>query len=221
MKNVTIRRGRPDDARDFSRLVLYTTPRPRFLLHLFGRRAKHVMKKMFRHPRNFFSFEHSYILEVNGETAGMALSYDHDEMKKESLRVCFLVLRYLKWQIFPRLVYLLKAMRNIGRVEKGESYLSNIAVYPKFRGKGIGTRLIEKIEREAANAGSRRLALDVSIRNERAINLYERLGHTVECTLPVFNVGDEEFSFFKMSKDVSSDKRRQPQRQEEAFQKQY
>ncbi|MFH1305745.1 MAG: GNAT family N-acetyltransferase [Candidatus Omnitrophota bacterium] len=178
------------------------------------------MRKMFRHSGNFFSFEHSYILEVNGETAGMALTYNHEEMRNEKLRVCFLVLRYLRWRIFPRVINLLKAMQNIGRVEKGESYLSNIAVYPRFRGQGVGTRLIEAVENEAVHAGSRRLALDVSVRNERAINLYERLGHTVECTLPVFNVGDEEFSFFKMSKDVFSDKRRQPQRQEEAFQKQ-
>jgi len=80
--------------------------------------------------------------------------------------------------------------------------LANIAVYPKYRGLGFGTKLFGVIEEEARKTGSKKIALDVEIYNEKAIRLYERLGYKIEQKSPVFKIRDKIFEFFKMSKEI-------------------
>lgn len=55
-------------------------------------------------------------------------------------------------------------------------YLEDIYINEKYRGRGIGERLISKVARIAAERGSERLDLLVLDWNERAMKFYERLG---------------------------------------------
>ena len=144
MNNLTVRRGRIEDAKDFSRLILYSTHG--YLLRLFGRRARSVAAGLFSHRRNTFSFENSYFIEVNGRVAGMALAYDY-AVKRETIRNNLLVLKYMKLSIFRRLSRLVKAASATGRISPDEHYLSGIAVYPKYRGLGFGRALMEAVEK--------------------------------------------------------------------------
>jgi ribosomal-protein-alanine N-acetyltransferase len=61
------------------------------------------------------------------------------------------------------------------------THLLNLAVHPKFRGKGIGTRLLHKAidELKASEHGSRFLTLEVRESNLPAINLYKKFGFEV------------------------------------------
>ena len=63
---------------------------------------------------------------------------------------------------------------------KGNIYLVNAAVAATERGKGIGTRLFDEVEKYARLRGSRRVELEVFSRNDAAIRLYKRLGYEVE-----------------------------------------
>ena len=202
MRDITIRRGTPEDAVHFSRLVVFTARR--HLLHLFGPRVRTVMKGFFQHPRNFFSFEYSYFIEVNGEVAGMALLYNYAQKQKDTFRVYFLVLRYLKLQVFARLRHLLKSARFLEHISRDETYLSNVAIYPHFRGLGFGTRLLETIEKEAGRTGSKKMVLDAASDNKGAIRLYERLGYSVERKLPAFKLRNKRFEAIKMAKNIES-----------------
>ncbi|MFD3659156.1 GNAT family N-acetyltransferase [Streptomyces sp. NPDC058659] len=58
----------------------------------------------------------------------------------------------------------------------GELVMDGIAVAPGHRGAGIGTMLLREITAVAAEAGSRRIRLDVIDVNPRARALYERHG---------------------------------------------
>lgn len=198
--NYVIRKGKTEDAQDFSTLFLITAPT--FFPYLFGSDVKNAIENLFRHTRNWFSFEHSYFIEVSGEIAGMALIYNYEQKKKENLRTSLLILKYLKWSIFAQLTYLLKSLHIVGQITESECYLNNIAVYPKYRGLGFGAKLFGVIEEEARKTGSKIIALDVEIYNEKAIRLYERLGYKIEQKSPVFKIRDKIFEFFKMSKDI-------------------
>ena len=200
METITIRRGRPEDAGHFSRLSLFSAPS--FLLHLFGHRVRSYLKNFFRHTRNFFSFEYSYFIEVNGETAGMALLYDYTQKKRNGLLAHLLVLKYLKFGVFPRLKSLLKSAELLDRIAERESYLGNVAIYPRFRGFGFGSRLLKKAEEEAGKAGNRRMVLHAEINNTKAIRLYERLGYRIEEKLPEFKIRGTIFESFKMVKNL-------------------
>lgn len=58
----------------------------------------------------------------------------------------------------------------------GEGYIYNVAVRDKYRGQGIGLRMLEELVAEAAGRGITSLTLEVRRSNEPAIQLYKKLG---------------------------------------------
>ena len=69
-----------------------------------------------------------------------------------------------------------------GRFRKfrGNAYIASVSVSERYRGKGVGTRLLAKAEEYARKRGARRLELEVFSKNKGAYELYERLGWEVE-----------------------------------------
>jgi ribosomal-protein-alanine N-acetyltransferase len=63
-----------------------------------------------------------------------------------------------------------------------EIHINNVALRPKFRGRGIGTALLHHVLTEARNLGARRATLEVRASNEGARRLYDRLGFYVAGT---------------------------------------
>lgn len=203
MDNITIRKGKPEDAQEFSELALLTGPE--FLPALFGSESnvRNVMKGSFQHIRNTFSYEHSHFIEANGQIAAMALAFTYDQMRREQLRTMLFILRYLKLSFLTQIIYLYRSSQILVQITEGDSYLAHIAVYPKFRSLGLGTKLLEVLEEEARAAGSKRMVLDAETDNEKAIQLYERLGYTIERKSPILRIRDKGFEFFKMSKNIA------------------
>lgn len=63
------------------------------------------------------------------------------------------------------------------KLEKDSSYyIMGVAVFPEYRGKGIGTRFLELAEGKALGYGLSQLSLIVFEQNEGAKRLYERHG---------------------------------------------
>jgi len=58
--------------------------------------------------------------------------------------------------------------------------LSDIAVLPKLQGKGFGSALISHCINYALSEGKPNVNLDVETHNQRALNLYTRLGFHVQ-----------------------------------------
>ena len=66
----------------------------------------------------------------------------------------------------------------LARGAGGAMWIGLIEVHPDWQGKGIGTRVIEWLDEEAARAGD---AMTLRVRHgNRARGLYERLGFVVE-----------------------------------------
>lgn len=63
-------------------------------------------------------------------------------------------------------------------LDRGSMFLNAVAVAGNYRGNGIGTRLIERAEARALEAGLPRLSLHVWVDNVPAIRLYKRHGFT-------------------------------------------
>lgn len=57
-----------------------------------------------------------------------------------------------------------------------EGEITNVAVAPLYRRRGIAKMLMEKLMDEAFNRGIRQIALEVRVSNEGAIQLYTQLG---------------------------------------------
>lgn len=58
-------------------------------------------------------------------------------------------------------------------------YLDDLSVTERYRGRGIGTRLIREAEAYARKIGIRRIIFHVEKRNTSAYRLYERLGYSI------------------------------------------
>lgn len=61
-------------------------------------------------------------------------------------------------------------------VSLDESEITNVAVAPGARRRGIGTLLLEEIKKQALLRSVRRIVLEVRISNADAIRLYEKSG---------------------------------------------
>jgi ribosomal protein S18 acetylase RimI-like enzyme len=198
MDNIIMRQGRSEDAQDFSQLILISSTT--FFHSLFTSDSAKIMRKLFQKPGNLFSFEHSHFIEVDDKIAGMVLGYNWAQKSQEELYTGLLMVKYLKWNFFARIFYFLKAQDIVGKVSENEYYLSNIAVYPEFRGLGLGTKLLSEIERESKKSRDKKIVLDVETNNKRAIKLYERIGYIIESRMPSLEINKETFEFFRMSK---------------------
>ena len=199
MDNVVIRKGRPEDAEHFSELVLFAVPE--ILPYAFGSNTKDIMKNLFRDTGNFWSFEHTHFVEVDGEVAGMALGYSYRQRKQEEVRTGELVVRYLGGTSYAELPDP-RIMGITEQIEEDEYYFMYLAMYPRFRGLGFGTKLFGLIEEEARKAGYRKVVFDVETDNTEAIKLYERLGYSIANRSLVVETSVKNFEFFKMSKEI-------------------
>jgi ribosomal protein S18 acetylase RimI-like enzyme len=61
----------------------------------------------------------------------------------------------------------------------GSYYVSAMALFPEYRGKGLGTRMLEIAREKARQSRCREVSLLVFSQNERAVSLYERSGFEV------------------------------------------
>jgi len=199
MDKVVIRKAGPEDAEHFSRLVLIAVPE--LLPYFFGSNTKDILKNLFQDTGNYWSYEHAYFVEVDGDIAGMALGYSYRQRKQEEERTGELVVKYLEGSSHeelpnPRVAEITE------KIEENEYYFMYLAVYPKFRRLGIGTKLFAVIEEEARKTGYNRVVFDVETDNTEAIKLYKRLGYSIVNRSPVVETSVKNFEFFKMGKDI-------------------
>jgi len=64
------------------------------------------------------------------------------------------------------------------------AYLHSFRVRPAMRGYGLGTRLMNHIEKDMLKRGFREITLNVAEDNEGALRLYKRLGYSVIKRIP-------------------------------------
>ena len=202
MQDIRVRRGKPEDAQDFSELVVLTSPT--LFPALFGPTVKSLMKKIFKHRRHYFSFDRSYFIEVDGKTAGMAQLHKRIPGNKEKTRLSLLLLKYLNWRFPTKITKLLRSERVMCLATGKDCYLSNVGVYPEFRGQGLGTKLLGAVEEEVKSIGKKKIVLKAETHNKRAISLYERLGYSIDERAPALKLKKNRIESFVMSKSVTS-----------------
>jgi ribosomal protein S18 acetylase RimI-like enzyme len=201
MDKITIRKGRPEDAEDFFRLINFTAPE--YFQEIFGSDAGRVLEGLFGHTGNIFSFEHSYFMEIGGEVAGMTLFYDDEEKNKGIVRFVLFLIGYMRFKFFTHLPSLLKFGSIFARTRTGDLYSSNTAIYPKFRRRGLGEKLFGLSEKEARSRGLKRVVVDVKAGNYDAIKLRKKLGYEVEAALPILNIKGKTFEYLRLVKYLS------------------
>lgn len=197
MKNIFIRKGKIDDKDDFIKLIIYTGEE--LFTSIFGKNVRDILKKIYLNKKNQFSYEFTYFAIYENRVAGMMLSYSYDNLIKTSLNTGFLLIKVMRLNFFKILKNLIKSFFKLSKLNKDEFYISNIAVYPEYRGLGIGKELLKFAENIARSKKLKKLSLDVEKENYNAINFYKRFGYKIERGFSLI-LGKKIFNFYRMSK---------------------
>ncbi|MBU2484050.1 MAG: GNAT family N-acetyltransferase [Alphaproteobacteria bacterium] len=89
-----------------------------------------------------------------------------------------------------------------GSCEKADDFITDLWVLPEYKGRGIGTALLDKIESGIRQRGYSAARLDTHARNIGAIRLYKRLGYRVKTYFVTYSEPlDEDIDKVEMIKE--------------------
>ncbi|MDE3066080.1 MAG: GNAT family N-acetyltransferase [Verrucomicrobiota bacterium] len=89
--------------------------------------------------------------------------------------------------------------------EAGVMKLHKLYLSPELQGRGLGSRLLQHVERQVGRLGTHRLILSVNKRNARAIAAYRRNGFVVAKSVVTDIGGGFVMDDYIMAKDVPGD----------------
>lgn len=124
-------------------------------------------RKRYEREGSAFSYENCIVVEREGLIVGMLVAFP--------------------MYVDPSAVEDDPVLAPYSKLEQEDSYyICGMAIFPKFREQGIGTRLLSLAEQHAAEKGFRKLSLIVFEQNTGAKRLYERSGYAEVAREPVY-----------------------------------
>jgi ribosomal protein S18 acetylase RimI-like enzyme len=161
------RRARRDDAMAMAELVNFAGENlPFYLWSKLAAPGQDVWefgRLRAQRDEGAFSYRNTVIVEAeDGQVAGCLLGYLLPERPEP---------------ISPDLPAMFVSLQELENLAPGTWYVNVLALYPQFRGQGLGTRLLGLADRIAEDAGSGGLSIIVSDTNAGARRLYERCGY--------------------------------------------
>ena len=179
--SITTRPAQPVDARPVSLLIYDTFPKMATYVFGLGNATRAVMRfeTLFALKGHRFSYQHTEIITAGDRVVGMFIAYPGKDLmglKWQTVRVLF-----KQYTFFEKLQLIKRGLPIIFIQEaaKDEFLLSNLAVKKGQRSQGIGTQILSHVEAKARHAGYRKLALLVTMDNQKARKFYERHGFRV------------------------------------------
>jgi ribosomal protein S18 acetylase RimI-like enzyme len=110
-----------------------------------------------------FSYRNAVVGEIDGRVAALLLGYRLAEP--------------YELPDFASLPPMVQPLLELEAKAPGSWYVNALAVFPEFRGCGIGTTLLARAEELARETRAARLSIIVADQNEGAKRLYERTGY--------------------------------------------
>ncbi|MBL1227785.1 GNAT family N-acetyltransferase [Enterococcus sp. BWB1-3] len=130
-----------------------------------------ILEEAIADPVYRYGYTRGLVYEQNGEVAGIAFGYpaeDEPVIDKPLAQI-------LKKFGFNENTQLFVDVETL----PGEWYLDTISVSEKYRGFGIGSKLLEALPKMAEQNGKKIIGLSVDKMNPKAKRLYERKGFKV------------------------------------------
>lgn len=183
MALLTIRPAASDDADLAARLVYLSMGELADYLFSKARLSvNEILAGLFLMDGNRFSKDIADVAEWEGRPTGMLFSFPGWELIRRELSIGLGLLRLCGFWDVLRLSLPALSIANGIETRRDEYYLANMAIFPEFQGRGIGSCLLENAEEKAHKAGLQKCSLIVDVENPAARRLYERFGYRVEFT---------------------------------------
>lgn len=181
LKTVKIRPAGKSDAHVAAKLLYQSCP----AFSMYGpglnkdERAKAIYEQLFPSPKHRFSKDHSQMAEIQGQKAGLIVSFPWNQRRIANNRLGMLLLARYRFKGKAVLFRRLFPMIFMEECTKQDYILSNVAVLPRFQGKGIGKLLVKAAEKTGRSEGCKRILVMVPIQNSNARKFFEHLGYKV------------------------------------------
>jgi ribosomal protein S18 acetylase RimI-like enzyme len=127
-----------------------------------GQSAWEVGRLRAQREQGAFSFRNTVVVEEGGRAAGCLIGYPLPKRPDP---------------IPPDLPAMLRPLQELENLAPGTWYVNVLALYPEFRGRGLGTGLLAIAHRIAADLGLEGLSIIGADANAGARRLYERCGY--------------------------------------------
>lgn len=132
--------------------------------------------KRFAQEQTDFSYQNCVVVECNGEVIGMMVSFPLKASQVESEPNSEVANHFESSSTKPDV---LAPYNHLKLKAQKTWYIGGIALFPAFRGQGIGTQLLDIARQQAQEQGFQKLSLLAFEQNKRAVKLYERNGFKV------------------------------------------
>ncbi len=181
MNSISIRPAKPSDAKRAGRFLFQTfEKKATFIIGLGDKnRAIKILTHMFKMPGHRLSYEFTNMVLQKGQVVGLFTSFPGRMLGKLDRRLDRSILK--QYRLRGKLAVIQRGWPLVFMKEtaRDEYFLSNLVIRGSFRGKGLGTHVITKIEEKARQAGFAKVSLMVAIENKSARRFYERNGFKI------------------------------------------
>lgn len=203
-----LRKPNNDESDNCVRLIYISGPY--LYSYSFIRREPKIyefLQLFFKNPGTMLSKEHVFVEEENGTIRGLILTYPARDMKQMGKNM----LKFLKEMYtisgffnFFKILFRFKMNFHFPGTKNDELFISNLAVFKEYRGKGIAVKLLDKAEELAREKNLTKLSLYTEIDNHHAIRVYEKYGFqkVKKAVLPKKYNKHNLFGFYKMIKGI-------------------
>ena len=187
MVDIQVRYAIKDDAEVCARLIYMTMGT--MADYLMGNdetaEAINILEQLFRREKNRYSYQYTNLAIIDGEIAGLLLSYPGRILKLLDLPMMGSIIAVNELPEALRFFVRSIPLMMVKEVEVDEYFINNVAVLPNFRRRGVGKLLMNLAEKLAKESGLNKCALTVEINNEPAVKLYQQLGYQIVGTVKV------------------------------------
>ena len=187
MAEIKIRSAIADDAEASTQLIYMTMGS--MADYLLGGdddvAAKSIISRLFQRDKNRYSYQYTHLATIFGEVAGLLISYSSTVLKSLNFPMVESMFAVNELPETMRFFYRSLPLMCIKEVAADEFFINNVAVFPKFQGRGVGEFLMSLANKRAKESGLNKCALTVEIKNSRAVRLYQYLGFQIVDTIKV------------------------------------
>lgn len=162
-----IRKARKDESLQIAQLMLLAMEEIvyAFLGNHHPNDALEFMDLLVRQEGNQYSFENTWVAEVDKQLAGSITVYPGAKLQQLRQPVLSLLAQKYNREVSPE-----------NETGPGEFYIDTLAVHPNHQGKGLGTQLLKFAISQIVHKEGKVLGLLVDVNNSKAKNLYLQLG---------------------------------------------
>ncbi len=198
---VRIVKGQLNYAKDFARLMVISSPV--MFPFFFGKRPLSVLENIYKKSQHLFSKDHTwFVVTETDNVVGMLLAYDWKTKEKEESNTGKILFSTIPFTMIKNTKFFLMTRDVLGIVKPGEMFISNVAVYKKYRWLGFGKMLLKHAEKIGKKRNAQMMALEVETENAHAKNVYIRMGYKIEWKTPTWHYKGRTLEFYRMIKPL-------------------